>query len=177
MLSDREGVVVRAARATDAAAITSIFAHYVRHTVITFAEKPPTEEEWTVRIGTDRMPFLVAEVDGAVVGFATVIPWRSQDAYRHTVENAVYVAEGNRSRGIGSALLGGLIEASRAEGHEQMVAVIAVDSAIDDASVRLHRRCGFRIVGTLEAVGRKHGRRIDTLLMQLDLGAPDLQGR
>lgn len=177
MQSDEEGVAVRAARATDAAAITSIFAHYVHQTVITFAETPPTEEDWIDRIGNDRMPFLVAEVDGAVAGFATVTPWRSQDAYRHTVENAVYVAQGHRFQGMGSALLSGLIEACRSEGHEQMVAVIAVDSTIDDASVRLHRRCGFCIVGTLEAVGRKHGRRIDTLLMQLDLGTPDLQGR
>lgn len=174
---NRSSISIRSAIPSDAAGIASIFARYVRHTVITFAETAPSVDEWLARIGRPALPLLVAEVDGGVAGFATVTPWRSQGAYRHTVESAVYVAEGHRSRGMGSALLEGLIEACRTEGHEQMVAVIAVDETIDDASVRLHLRCGFRMVGTLEAVGSKHGRRVDTLLMQLDLRPPDLQGR
>jgi L-amino acid N-acyltransferase YncA len=163
--------VVRAAAPADAERIAGIFAHYVTTSVATFEEVAPTAADWRQRLGdlTRRnLPFLVAEADGSVCGFAYASPWRPKPAYRYTVEDSVYLSPDCTGRGIGSALLGALLADCAAAGARQVIAVIADTGS--DASAALHRRFGFTQAGLLPGVGRKHGRWIDTLLMQKDLG-------
>jgi phosphinothricin acetyltransferase len=138
--------------------------------VITFETEPPDVAAWAARFDAvvERgLPFLVAESDGEVVGYACARPWKERAAYRHTVEDAIYLASGSTGRGIGRVLLDALLHACVAAGVQQVVAVIA-DSG-DPASTRLHGRCGSREVGWLERVGFKHGRWVDTVLMQRSL--------
>ena len=161
---------VRAAVPADAERVAAIFAHYVTSSVATFEEVAPTADQWRQRLA-DRtarnLPFVVAEADGSVCGYAYASPWRPKPAYRHTVEDTVYLSPGHTGRGIGSALLGGLLAGCAAAGARQVIAVIADTGS--DASAALHRRFGFIQAGLLAGVGRKHGRWIDTLLMQKDL--------
>ncbi|HEY2265464.1 MAG TPA: GNAT family N-acetyltransferase, partial [Streptosporangiaceae bacterium] len=121
------------------------------------------------------LPFLVAEApdeagrDPAICGFAYASPWRPKPAYRHTVEDTVYLSPGCTGRGIGTALLGALLAGCTTAGARQVIAVIADTGS--DASAALHRRLGFAEVGKLPQVGFKLGRWVDTVLMQKDLGA------
>ncbi|MGK5530575.1 N-acetyltransferase family protein [Streptomyces sp. URMC 129] len=166
----------RVRRATDAdlGAVAEIFAHYVRHTVITFMETPPTPGEWRHKRAdlTGRgLPFLVADVDGRVAGFAYASPWRTQPAYRYTAEDSIYLAPGHTGRGLGRALLEALLAGCAEAGIRRVIAVIA-DAGDNDASPALHRKFGFTDAGRLTAVGHKHGRWLDTLLLQLDLDPP-----
>jgi L-amino acid N-acyltransferase YncA len=172
--------VVRVAAPADAELVAAIFAHYVATSVVTFEEVAPTAEDWRRRLAELaglNLPFLVAEAgggdglaeSGSVCGFAYASPWRPKPAYRHTVEDTVYLSPGHTGRGIGSALLGGLLARCAAAGARQVIAVIADTGS--DASAALHRRFGFTEAGRLSAVGRKQGRWIDTLLMQKDLGS------
>jgi L-amino acid N-acyltransferase YncA len=169
--------VVRPAVPADAEAVAEIFAHYVVTSVATFEEVPPTAADWRRRLGElsrQHLPFLVAQgvqgVQGAgtVCGFAYASPWRPKPAYRYTVEDTVYISPGHTGRGVGSALLAGLLAGCAEAGARQVVAVIADTGS--DASAALHRRFGFAETGRLSGVGRKHGRWIDTVLMQKDLG-------
>ena len=177
--------VVRAAVPADAGPVAAIFAHYVATSVATFEEVAPTAADWRQRLGemaARNLPFLVAEAatagggvggdgvgagGGSVCGFAYASPWRPKSAYRHTVEDTVYLSPGCTGRGIGSALLGTLLAGCAAAGARQVIAVIADTGS--DASAALHRRFGFTQTGLLSGVGRKHGRWIDTLLMQKEL--------
>jgi L-amino acid N-acyltransferase YncA len=150
--------------------VSEIFAWYAVNSVATFAEGRRSDLEWhdLRAVLADRgLPFLVAESDGLIAGYAYAAPWRSRPAYRYSVEDSVFVATGRTGQGIGRALLTGLLAGSAAAGARQMIAVIA-DTG-DDASARLHAACGFRQAGRLSAVGYKHGRWIDTLLMQRSL--------
>ena len=115
------------------------------------------------------LPFLVATMGGGVAGFAYASPWRPKPAYRYTVEDSVYLAPDRTGQGLGRALLGALLIRCAQADVRQVVAVIA-DSG-DGASVALHRSFGFAHVGRLTAVGHKHGRWVDTVLMQRDLTA------
>ena len=167
--------VVRAAAPVDAEPVAAIFAHYVATSVATFEEVAPTATAWRQRfddLAARNLPFLVAEAEpgGSVCGFAYASLWRPKPAYRHTVEDTVYLSPGHTGRGIGSALLGTLLAGCADAGARQVIAVIADTGS--DASAALHRRFGFTQAGRLSGVGRKHGRWIDTLLMQKDLG-PD----
>jgi len=172
--------VVRAAVPADAEPVAAIFAHYVATSVATFEEVAPTAADWRRRLGelaARNLPFLVAEAaatggvvataGGSVCGFAYASPWRPKSAYRHTVEDTVYLSPGCTGRGIGSALLGTLLAGCAAAGARQVIAVIADTGS--DASAALHRRFGFTQAGLLSGVGRKHGLWIDTLLMQKEL--------
>ena len=174
--------VVRAAVPADAEPVAAIFAHYVATSVATFEEVAPTAADWRRRLGelaARNLPFLVAEAavagggvgagGGSVCGFAYASPWRPKPAYRHTVEDTVYLSPGCTGRGFGSALLGTLLAGCPAAGVRQVIAVIADTGS--DASAALHRRFGFTQAGVLSGVGRKHGRWIDTLLMQKELGS------
>ena len=174
--------VVRPAVLADAEAVAEIFAHYVVTSVATFEEVPPTAADWRRRLGElsrQHLPFLVAQgaqgvqgvrgvQAGTVCGYAYASPWRPKPAYRHTVEDTVYLSPGHTGRGLGSALLGGLLAGCAEAGARQVIAVIADTGS--DASAALHRRFGFAEAGRLSGVGRKHGRWIDTVLMQKDLG-------
>lgn len=164
---------VRAAVPADAEPVAAIFAHYVTTSVATFEEVAPTASDWRQRLddlAAQNLPFLVAEAegDGSVYGFAYASPWRPKPAYRHTVEDTVYLSPGHTGRGIGSVLLGTLLAGCAEAGARQVIAVIADTGS--DASAALHRRFGFTQAGRLSGVGRKHGRWIDTMLMQKDLG-------
>jgi L-amino acid N-acyltransferase YncA len=174
--------VVRAAVPADLEPVAAICAHYVTTTVTTFEEVPPTAADWQRRLDDlagRNLPFLVAAQDGAVAGgpgqlntvcgYAYASPWRPKPAYRYTVEDTVYISPDRTGRGLGRALLGALLTACEQAGVRQVIAVIADTGS--DASAALHRRLGFTTAGRLTRVGRKHGRWIDTVLMQRDLGA------
>ena len=163
--------MVRPAVPADAESVAAIFAYYVATSVATFEEVAPAAADWRRRLDDlagHSLPFLVAEAEGTVCGFAYASPWRPKPAYRHTVEDTVYLSPGNTGRGIGSALLGALLAWCADAGARQVIAVIADTGS--DASAALHRRFGFTQAGRLSGVGRKRGRWIDTVLMQKDLG-------
>ncbi|MET9767549.1 N-acetyltransferase family protein [Streptomyces sp. NPDC006415] len=165
--------VIRPAVPADLDAVAEIYTYYVRHTVITFEENPPPVGAWHQRLddlAARNLPFLVAELSGEVVGYAYAGPWRPKPAYRHTVENSIYLAPGRTGRGLGGALLEALLAACTGTHVRQMIAVIA--DAGTDTSAALHRRYGFTDAGRLAAVGFKHDRWVDTLLMQRTLGRP-----
>jgi L-amino acid N-acyltransferase YncA len=161
---------VRPLTETDLNRVSEIFAWYALNSVATFAEDPRSDQEWRnlrAALAGRGLPFLIAEADDDILGYAYAAPWRSRPAYRHTVEDSVFVAPGLTGQGIGRRLLTDLVAASTAAGARQMIAVIADTN--DDASVRLHAACGFHRAGRLSAVGYKHGQWIDTLLMQRSL--------
>ena len=162
---------VRAAVPADLEQVTAIYAHYVTTSVATFEEVPPTAADWRRRLDDlagRNLPFLVAESGPVVGGYAYAAPWRPKPAYRHTVEDTVYVSPAHTGLGLGSALLGALLAGCERAGARQVIAVIADPGS--DASVALHRRFGFAPAGRLSGVGRKHGRWMDTVLMQRQLG-------
>jgi L-amino acid N-acyltransferase YncA len=169
-----DGVHVRPVAGHDFDAIAKIYRYYVVETVTTFEETPPTAAQWRDRaadLAERGLPFLVGEVEneaGAeVVGYAYAGPWRPKPAYRHTVEDSIYLAPGWTGRGLGRLLFGALLDACAKTDARQMIAVIA-DTG-NPASAELHRAFGFTDVGRLKNVGHKHGRWIDTLLLQRDV--------
>lgn len=169
-----EECVLRPGGHTDMAAITAIYGDAVRHGCASFELDPPDEREMAARFGAlvgSGFPYLVAEIAGQVAGYAYAGSYRSRPAYGATVENSVYVDPLRQGRGVGRALLAGLIAEAEARGFRQMVAVIG-DSA-NLPSIRLHESQGFAHVGTLRSVGWKHGRWLDTVLMQRVLGPGD----
>jgi phosphinothricin acetyltransferase len=152
--------------------VADIFAHYVWNTAVTFEETPPTVADWRRRLGELAglgLPFLVARAGGEVAGYAYAGPWRRKPAYRHTVEDSVYLAPDRTGQGLGRRLLGELLSRCGQAGARQVVAVIAEAGADSEASIALHCSFGFAHAGRLVGVGRKHGRWIDTVLMQRDL--------
>lgn len=174
MSTETPAAIVRPARPDDLAAIAAIYGHHVLTGLATFELVPPSAEEMARRFAAiveAGLPWLVAEEAGRVVGYAYAGPWRPRPAYRHTVEDSVYLAPDAQGRGIGRALLAAVIAACEAGGFRQMIAVIG-DSA-NAASIGLHRALGFRAVGTLQAVGFKFGRFVDTVTMQRALGPGD----
>ncbi|MCO6416096.1 N-acetyltransferase family protein [Siccirubricoccus sp. KC 17139] len=166
---------VRPSAEGDVGAIAAIYGHHVLHGTGSFETEPPGAEEMRRRradILARGLPYLVAEDgDGAVLGYAYASAYRPRAAYRNTAENSVYVRHDVIGRGVGRLLLAELLTQCEALGVRQMVAVVG-DSA-NVASVRLHEAFGFRLVGTLSSVGRKHGRWLDTVLLQRALGEGD----
>jgi L-amino acid N-acyltransferase YncA len=163
--------VVRPAGPHDLAAITRIYDHAVRHGTASFEIVPPDEREMARRFEKLRAgcyPCLVAELDGAIAGYAYAGPHRARPAYRWSVEDSIYIAPEMQRRGIGRRLLERLIAETQAGGFRQMIAVIG-DSA-NVGSIELHRAAGFRMVGTFDNVGFKFGRWLDCVLMQRPLG-------
>ena len=167
-------ILVRDAQEADMAAIQAIYTHHVLYGLASFEEAPPSVEEMLARrqavLGLG-LPYLAAEQGGRVVGYSYASSYRPRPAYRHTIEDSVYVAEGQAGRGIGGALLSGLIGRCEAGPWRQMLAVIG-DSG-NAGSIGLHRRFGFEPVGTLRSAGFKLGRWVDTVLMQRSLGPGD----
>ena len=163
---------IRPATLADIPAIAAIYAHAVKFGTASFETDPPGEQEMADRfrsLAGGGFPYLVAERDGAVCGYAYAGPYRARIAYRYTVENSVYVAPDCHRQGIGRALMEGLLSQAGALGFRQMIAVIGDSEQI--ASIALHRAAGFQMVGTFAAVGFKFGRWLDTVLMQRPLGA------
>ncbi|MGA3125560.1 MAG: N-acetyltransferase family protein [Candidatus Korobacteraceae bacterium] len=165
------GIVVRAAAEEDLGEITRIYGHYVLNTCASFEMEAPDREEMARRhagvLGLG-LPYLAAEEDGRVVGYAYANAYRPRAAYRFTVEDSIYVDAAALGRGCGEALLAALIERCEQGPWRQMIAVIGESGSA--ASVRLHEKFGFREVGRLRAVGNKFDRWVDSILMQRALG-------
>jgi len=162
---------VRETSAADMPAIQAIYAKQVARGLATFEEEPPTADELLSRrdaILRRGLPYLCAEQDGHVVGYSYAAAHRPRPAYRYTVEDSVYVNDGAQGQGVGRALLEAVIARCEEGPWRQMIAVIG-DSA-NAGSITLHTRLGFHHVGTLEAVGFKLGRWVDTVIMQRPLG-------
>jgi phosphinothricin acetyltransferase len=162
---------LRAAGRADIPAITRIYAHAVEYGTASFEIEPPDEAEMGRRMQAlldGDFPYLVADLDGHVAGYAYAALYRTRPGYRYTLEDSVYVDPAAQHRGVGRALLDRLIAESERRGYRQMIAVIG-DSA-QTASIALHRAAGFRFVGNIENVGFKFGRWLDTVIMQRALG-------
>ena len=156
----------------DLPAITAIYDHAVRTGTATFEIEPPDLAEMTrrfVELTSSHFPHLVATLDGQVAGYAYAGLYRPRVAYRFTVENSVYLAPRAQRRGIGTALMEALIVACEERGFRQMIAVIGDSKNL--ASISVHRRAGFEMIGTMPNVGFKFGRWLDTVMMQRALGS------
>lgn len=163
------GVSLRAARPDDAEAIAAIYAHHVLTGTASFDTEPPDAAFWREKVSVidaRGWPFLVAEAEGAVAGYAYATQFRDRPAYAATCEDSIYVAPNRLGAGIGSKLLAALIDAARTCGFEQMIAVIG---GAEPASAALHAKLGFAEAGRMRNVGRKFGRLLDTFYMQRDL--------
>jgi phosphinothricin acetyltransferase len=164
-------ILVRPSADADVPDIARIYGHHALRGLASFEEVTPAVEEMARRradILSKGFPYLVAEEAGQVVGYAYCSAYRPRSGYRFSVEDSIYVAPGRGGAGIGSLLLPRLVDAATALGARQMIAVIG-DSA-NHGSIRLHARFGFRHAGTLEAIGFKLGRWVDSVLMQRALG-------
>jgi phosphinothricin acetyltransferase len=171
VISTDGSIVVRDAVDADLQAIQRIYSYYVLNGLATFEETPPTVDDLHARrrdILRNGLPYLVATLGEQVVGYAYASLYRPRPAYRYTVEDSVYVQEGLDKRGVGTALLSALVARCETGPWKQMVAIIG-DSA-NTGSIALHRRFGFQPVGTLQSVGFKLGRWVDTVIMQRALG-------
>ena len=162
-------MAIREVRGSDAEAIAAIYAHHVCHGTASYDTDPPSPEfhaEKIARIAAAGWPFLVAEEDGAVAGYAYVTQFRDRAAYRFTAEDSIYVHPERMGRGIGRSLLNALLKRSSTYGFRTIIAVIG---GAEPASIALHASCGFREVGRLSAVGFKFGRWLDSVYMQIEL--------
>ena len=174
MSSATKPIAIRPATPSDIAAITRIYAHAVTYGTATFEIEPPDEAEMARRqtsLLAKRFPYLVAERDGQVAGYAYAGPYRDRRAYDWCVEDSVYVAPEFHRQGIGRLLLKHLVGEAEALGYRQIIGVIG-DSA-NTASVAVHVAAGFRLIGTFQSIGFKHSRWLDTVLMQRALGKGD----
>lgn len=163
---------IRSACSGDIAGITRIYAHAVRHGTASFELDPPDESEMARRMAAicdGGFPYLAAEADGRLAGYAYAGFFRTRPAYRFTLEDSIYIAPDCRGRGIGRALLDHLIAESGARGFRQMIAVIG-DSTRQHASIRLHASAGFAQIGVFPNVGHKFGAWLDSVYMQRALG-------
>jgi L-amino acid N-acyltransferase YncA len=166
--------IIRPATTADIPAIAAIYGSSVLHGTASFELEPPGEAEMLRRfqaITEAGYPYVVAELDGRLAGYAYANAYRPRPAYRFTVEDSVYIAPDAQGKGIGRVLLASLIDTCTAQGFRLMVAVIG-DSA-QHASIRLHRRAGFTFCGTIHSVGYKFGRWLDSVVMELPLGEGD----
>jgi L-amino acid N-acyltransferase YncA len=164
-------MLIRDAKPADLATVQAIYAHHVLHGLGTFETEPPGHEEMRRRhaqITGDGFPYLVAEADGRVLGYAYANHFRTRAAYRGTVEDSIYVAVEAARRGVGRLLLTALVDRCSALGLRQMLAVIG-DSG-NAGSIGVHRACGFEHTGVMKAVGWKFDRWVDVVIMQRALG-------
>jgi L-amino acid N-acyltransferase YncA len=167
-------MIVREATEADAAALAAIYGDAVLHGFGTFEEEPPTPQDMDGRrraVQEKGLPYLVAEVDGQVLGFAYAGPFRPRAAYRYTLEDSVYVSPDAKGKGVGRAVLTAVIAACEALGIRQLMAVIG-DTG-NSGSIALHRALGFEQTGVGRSVGFKHGRWVDIVHMQKALNGGD----
>ena len=166
--------LIRPSRDEDVAAITAIYRHHVLHGTGTFEIDPPTEADMTSRrtdVLAKGLPYLVAEEDGQVLGFAYCNWFKPRPAYRFSAEDSIYVAPGLQGKGLGRALLAALCEQAEAAGVRKMLAVIG-DSA-NAGSIGVHSALGFTHTGKVRSCGWKFERWLDVVLMEKPLGAGD----
>jgi phosphinothricin acetyltransferase len=149
------------------AAVQAIYSHYVLNDLCSFEEEVPTVDQMQARradVLQRGLPYLVALKDGEVAGYAYATAYRARSAYRHTVEDSIYVAHGMHGHGIGKALLREVIRRCTDGGFTQMVA--CVGNSANTGSLRLHESLGFEQVGVLRDIGFKFGQWVDTVLLQ-----------
>jgi phosphinothricin acetyltransferase len=165
--------LLRPTEERDLSSVTAIYDEAVRNGVASYELEPPSLEEMTRRwrdlVARDYPHLVAVRGESTVLGYAYAGPYRPRPAYRYSVEDSIYVAPDARGSGIGRALLGELIGISERLGYRQMIAVIGGGTE-HPASVGLHLALGFRQIGVIEASGFKHGRWLDTVLMQRPLG-------
>jgi L-amino acid N-acyltransferase YncA len=162
-------IAVRNATETDLVAINDIYNHYVLHSTCTYQEEPETIEnrrQWFQHHG-EKHPVIVAERAGRVIGWGSLSPYHPRSAYRHTVENSVYLHHEHHRQGIGSLILQELIVRARRLGHRVIIAGIDADQK---GSVALHTKFGFTHVGHMKQVGYKFNRWLDVIYMELMIG-------
>jgi phosphinothricin acetyltransferase len=166
-------LTTRIAAIGDADAVAAIYGHHVQHGTATFDTVPRNPAETAAKIAecADRgWPFLIAERSGVVIGYAYATQFRDRPAYVAACENSIYLHPDHLGQGVGKALLSALLDAAERAGFRQM---IAVAGGGEPASVALHASLGFTHAGTMRSVGRKFGRWLDTIYMQIALGAGD----
>ena len=165
---------IRASRDEDVPAITAIYAHHVLNGTGTFETIPPTAQDMAARradVLSKELPYLVAEQDGQILGFAYCTWFKPRPAYRYSAEDSIYMADGARGQGAGKQLLAALAKEAEAAGIRKLIAVIG-DSA-NQGSVRVHEAIGFSPVGVLKSCGWKFGKWLDVVLMEMPLGVGD----
>ena len=165
-----QNAAVRPSTEEDVPAMLAIYSHHIRNGVNVEDPEPLHDEDIKRRrknMMKRRLPHLVAERDGTIVGYAYAVPFRKRPAYRHAVKHSIYVHPDHLHSGIGRLLLPALIEACTAEGFRQMIGYVDAENT---PSQKLHESFGFRRAGLLEGVGYKFGRWTDSLLMQRALG-------
>ena len=160
-------VIVRSASAADAEALARIYNYYVQNTVVTFEEEVVSAEAMAARVAEVQslpLPWLVADADDKVVGYAYANKWKARSAYRYAVETTIYLEQGHEGRGVGSTLYAALLPILRARGMHAVIGGVALPN---EASVALHEKLGFEPVATFREVGFKHGRWVDVAYWQL----------
>ncbi|WP_281410136.1 GNAT family N-acetyltransferase [Phyllobacterium myrsinacearum] len=173
--SDSTAVHIRDAEDRDMISVQAIYAYHVLNGIASFETDVPSLDEMLARrasVLAAGLPYLVAVMNGRIMGYSYATVYRPRPAYRFTVEDSVYVANGLSGRGIGSSLLLQLVQRCEAGNWRQMVAIIGNSGNM--GSLKLHERVGFETVGTLRSVGFKFGQWVDTVLMQKSLGRGDL---
>src|ERR1700736_3101017 len=173
MLEKTTEILVRPSTETDVAAMLAIFAHHVQHGLGAFEVEPLHGDDLKRRrknMLKRRLPHLVAELNGIVIGYAYAVSFRKRPAYRYALKNSIYVHPDNLHSGVGRKLLPALLEASAAAGYRQMIAYV---EAGNEPSLNLHESFGFARIGVLTGIGFKHGRWTDSVLMQRALGPGD----
>ncbi|WP_445501172.1 GNAT family N-acetyltransferase [Microvirga sp. G4-2] len=164
-------LLIRPSVETDIPAIAAIYAYAVLNGTASFELEPPSEEEMASRraaVLVGGYPYLVAERDGEILGYAYAGAYRTRPAYRSTVEDSIYIAPSAQGQGVGRALLTELIKECEARDFRLMVAVIGDEES--KGSIGLHRSLGFELSGIIKGIGYKHGRWLSTVLMQRPLG-------
>jgi len=177
-----EDLSLRPATAADAPALAAVYGDACLHGVGTFEEVPPGVDEMAARLAAvvgRGLPYVLAEIEGQVAGFAYAAPFRLRAAYRFTVEDSVYIHPDFKGRGVGRALLSRVLADCEALGLRQVIAVIG--GADNEGSIGLHRALGFEMQGTMRGVGHKFGEWRDIVMMQRALNggvetAPDAPG-
>lgn len=165
---------IRPSTDQDIPAITAIYAHHVLNGTGTFETVPPTVDDMKARradVLAKDLPYLVAEEDGRILGFAYCNWFKPRPAYRYSAEDSIYMADGERGRGAGKQLLTALAQQAEAAGVRKLIAVIG-DSA-NQGSVRVHESIGFTHVGVLKSCGWKFNKWLDVVLMEKPLGLAD----
>lgn len=167
------GVTVRAATPDDASDVALIYNHYVSRTAATFETEPVHPAVMADRIGQCQaagLPWLLAERNGGLLGYAYAVKWKPRQAYRYSCETTIYLHPEHTGRGVGRRLYGDLLKRLRAAGYHTAIGGIALPNA---ASIALHERLGFRKVAQFREVGYKQGRWIDVCYWQLLLDGSD----
>ena len=154
--------------------VQKIYAQYVLNTFATFEITPPDQDELTRRwqnIINDGFPYLIAEMDHKVVGYAYASKYRLRSAYEYTIENSVYVSPNFIGQGVGKTLLNNLIQKCTSLGYRQMIAIIG--GSDNNSSISLHEKCGFYKIGIMPSTGYKLEQWVDSVMMQKELGEGD----